>query len=44
MPVDRNPQDDLVSQAGKGCGVGLIVSVIVIGLLLWAITSALKGL
>ena len=44
MPVDKNSQDDFVSQAGKGCGTGLILTVIIIGLALWGITSALKGL
>jgi hypothetical protein len=44
MPVDKNPSDDFVSQAGKGCGTTLIIVVVVIGLLLWAVTSALKGL
>jgi len=44
MPVDKNPGDDFVSQAGKGCGTTLIITVVVIGLLLWAAASALKGL
>ena len=47
MPVDRNPQDDFVSQAGKGCGLGLIITVVILGiglLALFGLASSLKGL